>query len=320
MRLLIATLIFLLTITTAQASDLDADIELNQLTLRPGDKFIATIFLKNNLDTAQNITILAIFKNRQETEIHLPPERIESVDSKKEKSVQIFNIDIEDSFSEGIYDIETVIISDKDTIRFERQVEVSGTLKDMEIEIHTCKDRGCKERSKIFIQSENIYLSYKSQPENVILEASLEYPDKSLEKIQLPISIRPSQIGTYTLEISASRNGYQDLVKSTNFAVIDAIPEIKSISICEIDGICQGKETNQNCPQDCPPEEIPCKSISDGKCNPDCRPSEDPDCQFLQEKKITTQKKSSDKILLVLILAACLILIIALTKTIHKKK
>ncbi|RLI99340.1 MAG: hypothetical protein DRP06_03650 [Candidatus Aenigmatarchaeota archaeon] len=151
-----------------------------------------------------------------------------------------------------------------------------------EFDVFTCKDSACHSKSKIFIQEKTIYLDYNSEVENPIITATLIHPDKTTKQLTLPISIKADQIGTYTLEVAASKEGYQLIQVSTDFGVIknEANIEIEPIT-CDNNLICGKGETYNNCPKDCPSgsKDGYCDKISDGICDPDCSSQEDKDCK-----------------------------------------
>jgi len=104
---------------------------------------------------------------------------------------------------------------------------------------------------KVFILNEDINLDYSSSVSDPNIKAALIYPDGETEEINLPSTITASQIGTYTLEITASKEGYKTITKTEQFGVIEKAVQIKDASVCEVDGVCEGDETYKNCPQDC---------------------------------------------------------------------
>lgn len=82
---------------------------------------------------------------------------------------------------------------------------------------------------KIFTQNQDIYLDYSSSIENPSLTSTLTYPDKSTEQITLPTSIPASKIGTYTLDVTASKEGYKTISVKEQFGVIEKQAKIKVV-------------------------------------------------------------------------------------------
>ncbi|MBW2966489.1 hypothetical protein KY342_05280 [Candidatus Woesearchaeota archaeon] len=124
-------------------------------------------------------------------------------------------------------------------------------------ELKTCKDQACSEKSKIFIKNENIYFNYDSEVPEPTITATLTLPDKTTQQLTLPTSIKAEQIGTYELEITASKQDYKTITKKQQFAVIEKQAEIPFVGVCNANNKCEPGENYQNCPQDCRLEEIP---------------------------------------------------------------
>jgi hypothetical protein len=87
--------------------------------------------------------------------------------------------------------------------------------------VHLCKNNNCDSPSSIFSAGEIIYFHYTSNAGKLLLEASLTYPDGTIEKLNLPNSITAKQIGTYTLETTASKENYSSSTQKIQFGVID---------------------------------------------------------------------------------------------------
>jgi len=83
---------------------------------------------------------------------------------------------------------------------------------------------------KVFIKNQDIDIDYDSEVENPKITAILTYPDKTTKQITLPTQIKAEQIGTYTLETTASKQGYKTITKKTQFGVIEKEVEISYVS------------------------------------------------------------------------------------------
>ena len=121
-----------------------------------------------------------------------------------------------------------------------------------EFELKHCKDASCQFTTEIFELNKDIYFDYSSNIKDILTETNLIFPDKTTKQITLPSSIIASQVGTYTLDVTASKDGYKTIHKTEQFGVIEKETPIKSASLCNGNGICDNNENSQNCPQDCP--------------------------------------------------------------------
>jgi hypothetical protein len=150
-------------------------------------------------------------------------------------------------------------------------------------ELNLCKDQSCLKKSKTFIQKENIYLDYNSEITSPVITATLTNPDKTTKEITLPTFIKAEQIGTYNLEVSASKEGYKTITKTTQFGVITSEADVQETSQCNANNICESdlKENYKTCPQDCASgiEDNYCDGFEDNICDPDCSEEEDVDCK-----------------------------------------
>lgn len=87
-------------------------------------------------------------------------------------------------------------------------------------QVLTCEEQSCSNQTKVFIQGNNIFLDYKSEISNPTLTANLTYPDGKTENLNLPTLIKAEQIGTYTLNVQASKENYQTISQKIQFGVI----------------------------------------------------------------------------------------------------
>jgi hypothetical protein len=132
---------------------------------------------------------------------------------------------------------ETFILSAKSTANCSIDFECTDTAKmaitspsaneivvqckqEITLTTNTCKDKDCTERSAVFEKGDNVYLDVNADP-SVELSASVYYNGEFLERIYPGSPFKPTKPGIYTINITASREGYVDIVKKLTFTVED---------------------------------------------------------------------------------------------------
>jgi len=225
----------------------------NKEVYSPGDIILIYTNIYNVNSNPVKVTLESLLTNKKGTyPLGVIPFEFD-LGSKETKKVLLYNISIDKNFVSDTYNIEVTLLFDGRKLTKEMlEFEVKNTLKEIMLDIHFCKDKQCSEKSKIFLKNENIYLDFNSEVQNPTITTTLTYPNKKQEQITLPYSFKPSQTGTYNLEVTASKQGYKTITKKEQFGVIEKEAEIKSVSVCNSNNICDSpKENIQNCPQDC---------------------------------------------------------------------
>jgi hypothetical protein len=168
--------------------------------------------------------------------------------------ILLYNEYLLEYFEDGKYSISIDILNIDEDIIDSKQIdfEATGYGKKFELELKTCKDQSCLEKSKIFIQNTDIYLDYDSEVPEPTITATLTLPDQTTQQLTLPTSIKAEQIGTYELDITASKQDYKTITRKEQFGVIEKQADIPFVGVCSANGKCEGGENYQNCPQDCP--------------------------------------------------------------------
>jgi hypothetical protein len=87
--------------------------------------------------------------------------------------------------------------------------------------IKTCKDSSCSEKTNSILKNQEIYIDYDSSVSNPEIIATLISPSGKSQKIQIPTDIRLSEIGTYTINVQASKQEYRDISASKQIGVIN---------------------------------------------------------------------------------------------------
>jgi len=187
-----------------------------------GDTILVTADLYNDFDTEVN----TVLECRLTGHTRRFPDRLVScrvtLGPGELKTVILYKIYVTEGFPSDEYTAVARLILEN-TVYEEQEVTflVEDTLKQMDFEIHLCKDRECEHESKVFIRSDTIYMSYESSIEGIQVAGTVSLPDGSTEHVVLPTELRVTQIGSYVLLVTASKEGYTHDTKKINFAVIE---------------------------------------------------------------------------------------------------
>ena len=278
----IAAMAFLaLLIGSACAQELSINME--KEVFYPGDEIIIHIGLKNTMPV--NVVWLVDYSYTHNEGLYSSRRVSEevSLDANEEKVLERKS-KVDDLMAPGDYTVSAVVWDNMERVATaEKPFRVSGTDEPLDIQPVVCKTPGCTEHSKVFLENEDIYLDYSPQIPDLKVNATLTYPDDSSEDVNLPLSIKAEKVGTYTLSIAASKQGFRPAQAATQFAVIHEHAEtVEEKLICNHNLFCEPDrgENYENCPQDCSPGSADgyCDAREDGVCDPDCERTEDPDC------------------------------------------
>ena len=97
--------------------------------------------------------------------------------------------------------------------------------------LNLCNDSSCAVPSRFFITGNQIYLNYTSDLTGLIINATLKSPPGDSNSVSIPGSFYATRAGTYSLDVSASKQGYKTITKEIKFGVIDSIPDIPYTSL-----------------------------------------------------------------------------------------
>ena len=203
-------------------------MEINQKTYMPGDNVVIKAVVINPFDYKVKADLTWIAKpSSQETPIAAEREVLFlEPNQRKDVVIKNFTVDLE-TISDSYNLLVELRIGDSLIDKEERLFNITGTLKTAELEIKVCKDEQCSKPSSMFKQNEDIYLFYDTNSENMQIAGKLTYSNKKTEQITLPYSFKAEQIGTYELEVTASKEGYKTINKKLQFGVIEKEADIQ---------------------------------------------------------------------------------------------
>lgn len=222
---IILTGIAILIISTTVSQGYELNIKSNQTTYTIGDSINITAEITNTKNEEVTIVVEAYLEDMNHTNPPYPIHYSLTLNAYETRTIDLFNITVDDSFYSSRYVVNVNIIEGEfrvyeDYLYF----EVSGTLKDMYLEIQLSTNPTFTSDSSVFIKNEKIYLGYQCDAEDVLITANLIYPDNSTISASLPFDINAEENGVYILKINASADGYRSVNKTKYFAVIGQEP------------------------------------------------------------------------------------------------
>lgn len=114
--------------------------------------------------------------------------------------------------------------------------------------VFSCKDRGCEQKSKVFVRGKMAYFDYSSDVAGVKVRGEIDG-----KEITLPESIVLGKAGKHTLEVEAKKEDYKTQKQKVEIVVLEGNPKITDAEVCNENGICERDkgETEENCAADC---------------------------------------------------------------------
>jgi hypothetical protein len=94
---------------------------------------------------------------------------------------------------------------------------------------------------KIFLKDEKINLDYTSEVSSPEITATLTYPSGKSEDLEIPSTLELDEVGTYVVDVGASKEGYKTVQVSKQFGIIEQEANIKGKS--SVAEVSEGKDT-----------------------------------------------------------------------------
>lgn len=97
--------------------------------------------------------------------------------------------------------------------------------------VRVCKDSNCSNHANIFVAGSKIYLRDYSNLLGININSVLTLPNGKRENLNFPADIIANQIGTYSLNVTASKQDYKTISQIVQFGVISEEPHIGYTSL-----------------------------------------------------------------------------------------
>lgn len=250
----------LIFIQAAQSAPL-MSISLNKEQFKPGDEIKAGIIFTNNFSQQIKGILTCGFVSYDNT---LPPmPKAQEINLAPGEKINFdCSMMVGETMPNGLYKAMAEARDENNNLIAEntKEFSITGAKKEIKADLLVCKNENCDTNQAVFLRGEIVYLKLITNILDLEIKSLLE-DNKTKEKSDLIFKDSKARItavkdGSYMVKIILNKNGYSEQIIQKDFAVINASAEIKSASICAVDGKCAGQENKQNCPQDCVPGKI----------------------------------------------------------------
>lgn len=192
---------------------------------QPGEEIIVILEIKNtlNVEKEMDIKVTLVEENNK-----YPPsawQYLLILQPGETRNIIIYEETVTEFMVNGEYTLTAQLLEERfvlyeDEVRF----SITGLPETMDIDILLSDDPGFSVLKDVFLLNQRIYLSYTSSVENIDVNCKIIYPDNTSKNVTLPYSLVVDQIGLYSLNIDAYKEGYRDIYKSLQFAVVKETP------------------------------------------------------------------------------------------------
>jgi hypothetical protein len=223
---LVAIIIFLLFVSKVNAQNITLSLDKN--IYYPNETVTYLVSIKNEELTKVNFRIISYFISDDPSVEQIASSSLVEINPKQTENIN-FSFPVYDDTPSGKYEARIAIYKNLQLVSNTSKVfEIANTKKIIDINLKVCEDENCNRIKKIFLKNQNVYLDYNSKISEISVYTELTMPDKSTKEISLPTSIKADQIGTYSLKVTATKEGYKTTEKTTQFGVIEKEAQIKT--------------------------------------------------------------------------------------------
>ncbi len=255
---------FLLPIRINALADVDFSLENAKSTYNIGEEISISAKITNKASYEKEFQILPVLISEQSNNEEAERQFISiTIKPNETKTVSVYKVKVDKTFKISNYVLKVQLFSnysvlDSYDIAFKvsnnNNVELEKPIIDFEVDL--CSDENCNNSQKTFTLGNSIFLKTTSSINDVSYASSIINPGKQ-DKIEFPKNgYLPLEVGTYTIEVVASKNGYVSNSKTEVISIIEETVQPLTESVCKVDDFCAEGEDVNNCPQDCNPKPI----------------------------------------------------------------
>jgi hypothetical protein len=194
---------------------------------QPGDtiKVIADLTHDWESEASYVLEVSVTSQNRSQPEILIPYQG--QLIPGESKSITVYEAYVSEDFPSDDYQVHVRFLINGDLLdEDEVFFQVRGTLRPIDFTALTCKDAECLQPSTVFLMGDIVHIHYASSIADIHAEGFLILPDDTRREIMLPTEVQVEKVGTYNIEVTATKEGYQQQIQKLRFVVIDKEPQI----------------------------------------------------------------------------------------------
>jgi hypothetical protein len=210
-------------INTHLALGANFDLQTLKSTYQPGDFILITADLYNAHDHKVDIVLECLLTGKSGKYPALQIPKLVQLEPKESQTVTLFDMEVTDDFPSDVYKVVVNQLSGGITEdEAQLQFQVQGTLKAIDFSIRVCDDMICTHESLVFVKNREIYLTYNTSTDGLLVEGEIYEDGMLVKSIALPGLVSMDRIGSYTVKATASKADHKTETRETSFAIIES--------------------------------------------------------------------------------------------------
>jgi hypothetical protein len=201
---------------------------------RPGDTIVVTAELYNDYESEVHVGLECLLTSQRKLGADRPVSYPVALRAGESRTVTLFEIYVTEDFPSDEYTVAVGLVQDG-VVGEETEITflVQDTLEEMVVAVQVCKDGEREQESRVFVQGDDIYMSYESPVDGIEVVGTISFSDGPEEAIVLPTVLRAAEAGSYSLRVTASREGYKTSSERIDFSVLEELATIPEVLLTD---------------------------------------------------------------------------------------
>ncbi len=224
-RCLLAAVLMISAASLSAAKAHELSLNTSQEVYRPGDTISAFALITNTKEEPTSLSLEVLLKDLRSKVAPTLVRFSLSLAPRESRTIELFSLVVDQAYYSGPYSIQANLVEGRFVVRqAEAQFRIEGAPEDLLLDVILSRDPANYERTSVFIKNEKAFLAYSCSVQNPNITARLTFPDGSSREVHLPTNLTVKQVGSYSLDVWASKDGYRQITAIKQFAVLEADP------------------------------------------------------------------------------------------------